>query len=142
MALSPRGEMERPEEEVAGWRRKALPSQKLLYQIRQMKMLLTNSSVSLSRNVRTTGHEPRLRRVDLVDFVNFGLSNRIVGVRPCHPQARTGVVVRDGNTLKGFEAFCLERGSRQGQKLALTAVFDPYSLDSGLPGGDGGEPPP
>ena len=28
-----------------------------------------------------------------VDFVDFDLLNRIVGVGPCHPQAKTGVVL-------------------------------------------------
>ena len=44
--------------------------------------------------------------VDFVDLVNFSLFNRIVGVSPCHPQERTGVVVRESNTLKGFKDFC------------------------------------
>ena len=30
---------------------------------------------------------------DFVDLVDFGLIDRIVGVSPCHPQARTGTAV-------------------------------------------------
>ena len=35
----------------------------------------------------------KLRFSPKVDFVDFDLINRIFGVSPCHPQARTGVVV-------------------------------------------------
>jgi len=39
---------------------------------------------------------------------------------------------REGNSSKGVENFGLKNGSFQGQNLALTVLFVPYSLDSGL----------
>jgi hypothetical protein len=45
-----------------------------------------------------------------------------------HPKASAE---QDGNNVKGFENFCLMNGSNQGQDLALTVLYVPYSLDSG-----------
>jgi len=47
--------------------------------------------------------------------------------RPCWQSAAQ----RGGNTLNGFTDFRTENGSSQGQKLALTGLFVPSSLDSG-----------
>ena len=45
--------------------------------------------------------------------------------------AKTGgeMVERRGNTLHGLRDFRTENGSRQGQKLALTVLCVPHSLD-------------
>ena len=51
-------------------------------------------AASLSRRhaLITVGAKPGDCTVE-VDFVDFDLIDRIVGVSPCHPQARTGVAV-------------------------------------------------
>ena len=41
---------------------------------------------------RTPKNHPHSSSDSCADFVDFDLIDRIVGVSPCHPQARTGVV--------------------------------------------------
>jgi len=50
--------------------------------------------------------------------------------RPLHVQP--AAAERGGNTLKGFKGFRTENGSSRGQNLAMTGLFVPSSLDSGL----------
>ena len=49
------------------------------------------------------------------------------------PPRRMCFAERAGKKINLFEVVCLENGSRQKQNLALTFLFVPNSLDSGIP---------
>ena len=66
--------------------------------------------------------------------LNIGF--RVPGYEP-HPRASRPPLnpERRRDNLNGFKDVCTENGSIQGQNLALTVLYVPYSLDGGPKGG-------
>ena len=74
-------------------------------------------------------------------FYHSTLGLRVIKKKKTHLSIRRGTVrtggtaaERGGNDLKGCEDFRIENGSRRGLNLALTVLFVPSSLDSGVSG--------